>query len=197
MKKKYPTILLVLLIAVISACGPAPAPTLSAAEVQGTAVADAWIAITLTQAAIPTATQTPIPPTPTATIIPLPTFTPFPTLVPATLPDTSATDPCNEPPPAKPKGEMVKIRFVNRSEGNVSLSFGMEHENSLKECGTYSFYLTKFEEPVVEVLAGCYWGYAWVDGKAPSTARTPNSLCVTDTSKEIAIWITAELINFH
>ena len=63
MKKKYPTFLSILLIVVISACGPAPTPTLSVADVQGTAVANAWIAITQTQAAIPTATQTPIPPT--------------------------------------------------------------------------------------------------------------------------------------
>ena len=56
MKKKYPTILSILLITIISACGPTPTPTLSAADVQGTAVADAWIALTLTQAAIPTAT---------------------------------------------------------------------------------------------------------------------------------------------
>jgi hypothetical protein len=200
MKKKYLTILSILIIAVVSACGPAPAPTLSVADIQGTAIADAWNAMTMTQAAIPTATQTPIPPT--ATLAPLPTATlllvPTLAIVPvATLPDTSATDPCDEPPPAEPKGNLVKIKFVNKSEGNVSLSFGMVQENSLKECGTYSFYLAKFDEPVVEVLAGCYWGFGWVDGKVPSTAQTPDVLCVTDTSKETAIWVTADLINFH
>jgi hypothetical protein len=197
MKKKYPTILSILIILVISACGSAPAPTLTAADVQGTAVAAAWVAITLTQAAIPTATVTPIPPMPTETFTPLPTFTPFPTLVPATLPDTSATDPCNEPPPAEPKGDIVKIKFVNKSDGNVSLSFGMTKENDEKECGTYSFYIGRYGESEAQVLAGCYWGFGWVDGKVPSTARTPDVLCVTDTSKTTAIWITAELINFH
>jgi hypothetical protein len=198
MKKKFPTILSILLITVLSACGPAPAPTPSVADLQSTAVAQAWVAITLTQAAIPTATETPIPPTATIAFTPLPTFTPFPTLAPAaTLPDTSATNPCNEPPPSDPKGTKVKIRFVNKSEGNITLSFGMEEENSLNECGTYSFYLAKFDEPEVEVLAGCYWGYGWVDGKVPSTARTIDSLCVTDTSKTTAIWINAEVINFH
>jgi hypothetical protein len=198
MKKKYPVILLILLITIISACGPAPAPTLSAADVQGTAVADAWIALTLTQAAIPTATGTPIPPLPTITFTPLPTFTPYPTLAPAaTLPDTSATNPCDEPPPIKTEGDKVKIKFVNKSSGNVTLSFGMTQENSFKECGTYSFYLAKFDEPVVEVLAGCYWGYGWVDGNEPSTAQTPDILCVTDTSKATAIWITSEVISFH
>ena len=201
MKKKYLTILSILLITVISACGPAPTPTMSVADLQGTAVADAWIALTQTQAAIPTATQTPIPPTPTATLEPLPTATllliPTLELVPvATLPDTSATDPCNEPPPIKPKGAVVKIKFVNKTDSSLNLSFAMAQENSLKECGTYSFTLARFDEPVVEVLAGCYWGYAWVLDP-PSNAKTPDALCVTDTSKITAIWITKEVIGFH
>jgi hypothetical protein len=199
MKIKYPAIFSIWLIILTSACGPAPAPTLSAGDVQGTAVANAWVAITQTQAAMPTATRTPNPPQPTITFTPLPTFTPYPTLaVPiATLPDTSAADPCDSPPPIDPKGEKVSIKFVNKSNGNVSLSFGMTQENSLKECGTYTFYIPKFDEPVVEVLAGCYWGFGWVNGKEPSTARNPEVLCVTDNSKTIAIWITPELIAFH
>ena len=203
MKIKYPTILLMLLITFISACGPAPTPTLSAGDVQGTAVANAWVAITQTQAAIPTATQTPIPPTPTITLIPLPTATlvivpPLALKPVATLPDTSAADPCNQPPPIKPKGDMVKIKLVNKSGGNVNpLSLGMTQENSFKECGTYSFSLGQYEEAVVDVLAGCYWGFGYVNGKKPSTARTSDVLCVTDTSKTTAIWITPELIAFH
>jgi len=198
MKKKYPTILLILFISIISACGPTPVPTLSAADVQSTAVANAWVAITQTQAAIPTATQTPIPPPPTIAFTPLPTFTPYPTLVPAaTLPDTSAKDPCDEPPPIKPEGDMVKIKFVNKSDGNVNLSFGMMKENDKKECGTYGFSIGRYEEPEVQVLAGCYWGFGWVDGNKPSTTQTSDVLCVTDTSKATAIWITSEVISFH
>jgi hypothetical protein len=117
--------------------------------------------------------------------------------VPATLPDTSATNPCNEPPPVDAKGGKVKIKFVNRSNGAVTLSFGMTQENSLKECGTYSFSLGRYDEPVVEVLAGCYWAYAWVDGKVPSTAKNIDALCVTDPNKSYAIWINAEVISFH
>jgi hypothetical protein len=199
MKRKFISVISVLVIAALSACGPAPTPTMSVGDIQGTAMADAWIALTQTQAAIPTATQTPIPPTPTITITPAPTATLMllPTLVPATLPDTSATNPCNEPPPADPIGTKVKVKFLNKSNGNVTLSFGMMQENDKKECGTYSFSLGQYEEPEVEVLAGCYWGYAWIDGKVPSTAKTINSLCVTDTSKITAIWINAEVISFH
>jgi hypothetical protein len=197
MKRKLSSVIIILVFAVLSACGPDATPTMSVADVQGTAIADAWIALTQTQAAMPTTTETLIPPTHTPTFIPGPTFTPFPTIVPATLPDTSAIDPCNEPPPAKPKGDKVKIKFLNKSNGNVALSFGMVHENEEKECGTYSFSLGVYEEPVVEVLAGCYWGYAWVNGKVPSTAKTIDNLCVTDTSKTTSIWISTEVISFH
>jgi hypothetical protein len=197
MKRKFVSVISILVIAALSACGPAPTPTLSAADVEGTAVANAWVAITLTQAAIPTATQTPVPPTPTITFTPPPTLTPFPTLVPATLPDTSATDPCNMPPPVDSKGDKVKVKFLNKSNGTATLSFGMTQENSFKECGTYSFTLGKFEEPVVQVLAGCYWAYAWIDGKVPSTAKNIDVLCVTDTTKMTSIWISTEVISFH
>jgi len=202
MKRKFISLISVLVITVLSACGPAPVPTLSVADLQGTAVADAWVAMTLTQAAIPTATETPVPPTPTITLTPFPTATlllvPTFALVPAaTLPDTSVADPCNAPPPLEPKGKKVKIKFVNKSDGGVTFSFGMTQENEEKECGTYSFSLGRYEEPVVEVLAGCYWGYGWVDGKVPSTTQTNNNLCMTDTSKITTIWINAEVINFH
>jgi hypothetical protein len=196
MKRKLISVISILVIAVLSACGTAATPTVSVADIQSTAIAAAWVALTQTQAAIPPATQTPVPPTPTLTFTPAPTLTPFPTLVPATLPDTSATDPCNEPPPAEPKGNKVKIKFVNKSGGSISpLSFGMMQENYYKECGTYSFSLGQYEEPVVTVLAGCYWGVAYTD--LPSIAKTSESLCVTDTSKITAIWITKELISFH
>lgn len=200
MKKKYPTLISILLITIISACGPTPAPTLSAADIQGTAVANAWVAITQTQAAMPTATQTPIPPTPTVAFTPLPAFTPYPTLAPvvATLPDTSVTDPCKGPAPVKPLGTTVTIKLINKSGGNVApISLGMMKENSLKECGIYTFSLGKYEEPVVTVLAGCYWGYGYVNGDKPSTPETADALCVTDTDKTTSIWITENLISFH
>jgi hypothetical protein len=197
MQRKLMSVISVLVIAVLSACGPEPTPTMSVADIQGTAIADAWIALTQTQAAIPTATQTPIPPTPTLTFTPPPTIALVPTLVPATLPDTTAVDPCNDVPPSDPKGTVVKVKFLNKSNGVATLSFGMAKENSLKECGTYSYTIGQYEEPVVEVLAGCYWGYAWIDGKVPSTAKTTDYLCVTDTTKTTSIWINAEVINFH
>ncbi len=196
MKRNLISVISVLVIAGLSACGPEPTPTLSVADAQSTAIAAAWAALTQTQAAMPTATETPIPPTPTLTFTPPPTFTPFPTAVPATLPDTSATDPCDEPPPSEPKGAVVKVRFLNKSDSTVNLSFGMIKENDKKECGTYSFTIGRYEEPEVQVLAGCYWGWGWVLDP-PSIAKTADVLCVTDTSKAYSVWITKEVISFH
>ncbi|CAG1005939.1 hypothetical protein ANAEL_03374 [Anaerolineales bacterium] len=196
MKRKSMFAISVLVIAALTACGPEPTPTLSVVDAQNTAIAAAWVALTQTQAAMPTATATPIPPTPTLTFTPAPTFTPFPTAVPATLPDTSATDPCDEPPPQEPKGAVVKVLFLNKSDSTVNLSFAMAKENDQKECGTYSFTIGRYEEPEVTVLAGCYWGWGWVLDP-PSIAKSPDALCVTDTGKTTSIWITNEVISFH
>jgi len=71
MKKIF--IIMLVSIFLLSACGPEPEPTMSAEEVQGTAVAAAWTMVAETQAAIPTAT--PIPPTETPPPTPIPTNT--------------------------------------------------------------------------------------------------------------------------
>jgi hypothetical protein len=194
MTKKFPYLLSILIVLTLAACGPAPTPTLSTADLASTAAADAWLAVTMTQAAMPTAT--PLPPT----VTPMPTFTPFPTLplvVATAVPATSATDVCNQPPPVKPKGALVQVKFINKSGGNVNLSFGMNTPNSQGECVTYSYTLGTFAEEVVTVLSGCYWAYGWVDGKEPSTAQTIDLLCVNDPSKAPAIWISTEVISFH
>jgi len=195
MTKKFLYLISILMILTIAACGPAPEPTLSPADIANTAVADAWIAITQTQAAIPTNTATPIPPTAT----PLPTFTPLPTLAPilqTPVPATSAADACNQPPPVKPKGSLAQVKFVNKSGGSVNLSFYMTAPNAQGECVTYTFVLGRYDEPLETVLAGCYWAYGWVDGKQPSTAQAVSSMCI-DASKVPAIWISAEVISFH
>ncbi len=196
MTKKFLYLISILIVLTLAACGPAPTPALSADDIRNTAVADAWIAMTMTQAAIPTATLTPIPPSPT----PMPTFTPFPTLPPvvaATVPPTEAADACNQPPPIEPKGALVQVKFVNKSGGNVNLSFGMNSPNNKGECVTYTYVLGRYDESVVTVLAGCYWAYGWVEGDVPSTAQTIDLLCVDDPNKVPAIWISSEVISFH
>lgn len=196
MIKKFLYLISIPTILTLSACGPAPTPTLSADDIRNTAIADAWIAMTMTQAAVPTATITPIPPSPTL----MPTFTPFPTqplVVPTAVPPTVAADACNQVPPIEPRGALVKVKFVNKSDGNVNLSFGMNNPNDKGECVTYTYVVGRYDEPVVTVLAGCYWAFGWVEGDVPSTAQTIDLLCITDPGKTPAIWISTEVISFH
>ncbi len=195
MNKKLLYLLVACLILLMSACGPAATPTLSVTEVAGTALSVAYTQLAATQAALPTATATAIPPTNTP--LPLPTLPPPPTLAPVAatvaLPTTASQDPCDGVPPAKPKGDTAQVRFVNKSKGQVNLSFGMYKANSQGECGIYSFALSIYDAPTVTVLAGCYWGYAWVTGKVPSIARSSNAMCV-DANGLISVTIGAETI---
>lgn len=200
MQRKFPFVSITLaLAALLAACGPAPEPTLSVTDIQNTAVALSWTGIAMTQAALPTAT--PPPPTPT----PLPTSTPFPTLA-AAIPtlavgnvgsNSSATaSPCDGPPPYQPSGTQVQVKFVNKSGGSVNLSFGMIQANDLGECGTYSFSFGQYDSPVEKVLKGCYWAYAWVSGKKPSTAQTTGSLCLDDPNNTKSVLVGTETIGF-
>lgn len=189
----------VLIILTLAACGPEPEPTVSPSDLASTAIAMAWTEVYMTQAALPTATS--IPPTPTL----LPAFTPLPTLpvlvvptsIPPTLPSIATSNSCDAPPPYEPKGTMVQVKFVNRSDGSVNLAFGMIEPNSLGECGTYSFSIGRYDEPVVTVLAGCYWAYGWVTGDTPSTANNIDALCITDPNHVPAITIGKEVIGFN
>ena len=195
MNKKLVYVVSILIILTIAACGPAPEPTLSGADVANTAIAIAWTELAMTQAALPTATATLVPPTPTL----MPTSTPFPTLPPA-LPTidvnaTSVADPCNEPMPAITKGTKVQVRFVNKSGGIVDLSFGLTQKNELGECGIYGFRVGEHESPVVEVLTGCYWAFAYVTGRKTSTAKSINDICL-EAGEMRGITITSEVIGF-
>ena len=195
MKIRISSVISIIMITALVACGPAPTPTMNSADVANTAVALAWTGVAMTQAALPTAT---------ATFTPLPTDTPFPTSTPIPPPTVAVVnpaaaptlDPCQDVPPVKPKGQTVQVKFVNKSEGAVNLSFGMNPANSYGECGIYSFSLGRYDAPVVTVLAGCYWAYAWVTGNKPSTASNVSPLCVTDSGQVRSITIGTERIEF-
>jgi len=192
MNKKYLTILILSTVIAISACGgPAPTPTVSVIDLQNTAIAAAWTNVAMTQAALPTATASPIPPTPTLTFTPFPTPTFQPLVIPPTA--TSSVNPCNLPIPIPAFGTKTKVKFVNKSNGAVQLSFGMSQKNEMGECGTYNFTMGPSESPTVEVLTGCYWAYAFITGKKPSDARSTNDICV-DASATRGITITSEWI---
>lgn len=196
MQSKLLFISSIMTIILLAACGPASEPTPSIVEIQDTAVALALTSIAITKAALPT--ETPFPTqTPTLAVTP----TPFPTLVPPTsaaaaVPTSTEVNPCNEPPPSEPKGTTVRVRFVNKSKGKASLSLGMIQENEQGECGTYNFTIGSKMSSEVTVLAGCYWGWAWITGTEPSIAKSPENICLTDTNQVRGVTITAEVIGF-
>ncbi|MEK6752245.1 MAG: hypothetical protein AABZ00_08250 [Chloroflexota bacterium] len=194
MKKKFPYILSILIIVTLTACGSAQ-PDISSDDIANTAIAAAWIAITQTQAALPTAT--PITPQPTGTFAPtLPPLPTIPTIAQPTVAVPTA-DICNQVPPLEPKGKLTTIEVENKSQGQVNLTLGMNAPNDKGECVNYSTALGRGGVVSIRALAGCYWGYAWVEGDVPSVARTGAViLCMTDPSLVYHIVVTKETISF-
>ncbi len=199
MKQKIFILTLTFIFLTISACGGSAEPTLSPQDQASTAMAEAWLAITQTQAALPT--STPIPPTntpePTPTL--LPTIAVLPTFTSTTVAAVPTQDECNQVPPLEPQGALVKIEIKNESGGSVNLSLGMNAPNDKKECVTYSFTLGNNNNvTAATVLAGCYWGWGWVDapsGQEDSIARSGSQLiCMNSQSVIYKILVTKERV---
>ncbi len=199
MKQKFLITISILAILALSACGGAEAtPEISSEDLAATAVAEAWVIITQTAAAMPSAT--PIPPTftpqPTATFAPtlelLPTQ-PAPVSVVAT-----ATPECNQIPALEPKGTLVNVEFYNEALGSANLAFGMLSPNDKGECYTYSFSVGRGDMLSAKVLAGCYWGYAWITGEEESVARSGDKvMCITDAAIIYKVKVTKETVDFR
>ncbi len=197
MKNKFLITIPTLLILLLTACGAPATPTQPPVDVAGTAAALAWLSVTQTALAMPTATQVPPTSTPEPTVTPFPTVAlVLPTVAPPTQPAATATNPCNDPPPIKPKGTVVSVQLKNETGGSVILSLGMNDPNTQGECGTYGFTLSRYDAPVVQVLAGCYWAYGWVTADKPSTTQTSSLLCLNDTTKTVAVTIGPETVGF-
>lgn len=173
--------LIVLIAAValfVSACGADAEPTLSAADVAATAEAAAWTLVAQTQAAIPT--NTAIPPTNTLEPTPIPTNTlaQLPTQPPVAQPtSTPNTDRCNQPL-QEPDGPVTRLRLMNETKAQVNLSISL-NETPFGDCGYKGYQLNKGDTVVIEFPIGCYFFYAWVNGKNPSTAS--GSGCANNT----------------
>lgn len=189
MKQKFLLAISIITILVLSACGSAE-PDLSAEDISNTAVAEAWLVVTQTQAAMPTFAPT-FTPEPTVTLAPT---LAQPTLAPATIVvAATATPECSQIPTTETKGTLVNVEFKNESGGQVNLAFGMNTSNDKGECFTYSYGIGRGEIYAAKVLAGCYWGYAWITGDEPSVARTGGDvLCLTDPNLIYHITITKE-----
>lgn len=170
----------------LAACGAAaPAePTISAADVQNTAVAAAWTMVAATQLAQPTAT--PLPPTEAPTSTPLPTFTAEPLLVPTlelptlpaleiqptpTLASSSSQNTCLKPLDVGAAGFLHSVRVENTTKGTVNLSLNLYQPNAFGQCGALSYTLSKNENIRISIPAGAWYAYAWVNiGSKQSTA---------------------------
>ncbi len=157
------TLLLVAAI-LLTACGGQEAPpTLSVADVQGTAVAAAFTIVAETQAAIPT--NTPIPPTETPTQTPLPTNTPepLPTLA-ATLTNTPASGTgsyCDTRVLGAPAGKNTVIKIDNKTKYSVQVSLYL-NETAQNECGYRGYNLGKNGSVTIsDLVYGCYNLWAW------------------------------------
>lgn len=204
MRQKFLLTLLAAMLAV-SACGgtETATPAISAEDIAATAVAEAWMLLTQTAAAMPTETPAPTPtftPQPTETAQVVPTLELLPTLPPAPV-DVVATptSECNQIPVSEPKGQLVNVEFYNTSGGSANLSFGMNSPNDKGECFTYSFSPPPNEKNplITKVLAGCYWGYAWISASEPSVARSGSViLCLTDPNVVYRVLITKERVDF-
>ena len=199
MKQKFLITLSILAIFALSACGREAAPEISSEDQAATAVAQAWLIITQTAAAAPTVT--PVPPTfapqPINTIAV--TLALLPTLPPATAPVLETpTSECNQIPALEPKGALVNAEFYNESQGVANLAFGMMSPNDKGECYTYSFTIGRNDVFTTKILAGCYWGYAWISGEETSVARSGDVvMCTTDSAVIYKIKITKESVNFR
>jgi hypothetical protein len=172
MLKKFTPVLLAL-AALLTACGPQGTPTMSAADVQGTAVSSAWTMVAMTQAAIPTNTPTEVSsPTPLATLTPIPSPTldvGLTTLTPTLAPTTAASgDPCNKSLVVSSGARMTRLRLQNETGSPVTLSIYL-NKTPFGDCGYRGYTLSKGSRDFVEFPQGCYYFFAIINNpKNPS-----------------------------
>jgi len=183
MKNFLPFLLMCALL--LSACGPEPEPTLSAAELQGTAMAAALTMIAETQAAMPTAT--PIPPTETPSPTPLPTNTIAPLLLPTASPlaQATASDICDDLKhliPSDATGPKTTLKIVNEHNSTVTVSLYLNKTN-FGECGYRSYTLPKNGSTVQTLPQGCYSAWAWSDSEKDRFNSHGYGLCANNTDK--------------
>ena len=165
--------ILLALAVLITACAPQAAPTVPAADIQGTAVSAAWTMVAATKAAIPT--NTPLPPTPIPSPTSLPTFTPaaapliIPTLPPLALATpaqapAAPSDPnnCLKPLSLNEAGPLKNLRIENQTKSTTNVSLNLYKVNSFGQCGSLSYTLAKGGTRTVQVSSGYWYAFAWV-----------------------------------
>ena len=177
-------------IFLLTACGPEPEPTMSAADVQGTAVAAAWTMVAETQAAIPTAT--PIPPTETPLPTPLPTNTTVPLELPtqsslleqSTATPANAVDLCSDTKHIIPgqAGPQTTIKIVNEQKAGAVISVYL-NKTPFGECGYRSYTIGKNGSTIVTLPQGCYSAWAWSQDAKKTFGAEGYGLCANNSDK--------------
>jgi len=184
-------VLTMVLSLVLSACGVIKAePTMSLEDIQATAQSVALTSVAQTEMAKPTElpTQTPIPPTPiveiteapatevvqlpqeVAPVVVQPTVAAPVVVVQPTQATSGASDgQCDPYLTAGDKGARTSVRIENRSGGPMTLSIYL-YPTKLNACGSTSVTLENRSETTMELIEGCYYLYAWVNGQKPSNA---------------------------
>lgn len=168
----------------LAACGGTPAapaaPTIDPAGIPLTAAAAAETIVAMTAAAVP---PTPVPPpTEAPSPTPLPTFTPDPLMFPPTValhtfPPTptqasSSSGDCLKPLNMAEAGPTKKVRIENTTAGKATVSLNLWTPNLFGQCGALSYILGKGESTKIDIPAGSWYAYAWIDtGKKQSTAE--------------------------
>jgi hypothetical protein len=179
----------------LSACGREQEPTMSAEDVQGTAVAAAWTMVAETQAAIPTATPvpptetaSPTPPLPTNTIAPLVASTQAlpigPSLTPVAQSQATA-DICLDLKhvlPADAAGPTMPLRIVNEHNVTVTISLYL-NKTVFGECGYRSYTLKKNGDTVQTMPQGCYSAWAWSQDSSNAFNSSGFGLCGNNSDK--------------
>jgi len=198
MKQKFLPVITIAFLLLLSACGSPAAPTASPEDLANTAVAQAWISITQTHSVMPTFTPVPPTPEPIQIVTTAPTLQLLSTLPPATVAVAATpTAQCDQIPVEKPKGALVTVEFTNEALGGANFAFGMMSPNAQGECFTYSFSIGRGNAVSQKVLAGCYWGYAWITGEESSVAKSGDTvMCITDTAAVYHVKITKESVGF-
>jgi hypothetical protein len=160
----------------LAACGSAAEPTMSVAEVQGTAMAAAMTMVAETQAAIPTATSIPPSATPTATsfstptntVVPLSLESPTPTQAISALPtnttapSTGSNDPCLQPLTSW-EGDSAQINVKNNTKPKGSIILALGFNTNMGQCGIISASFSN--NATLTVPIGSFWASAFVTGK--------------------------------
>lgn len=187
-KKAFP-ILLALSILLTACMGQPAEPTMSPADIEGTAVSAAMTMVAQTQAAIPT--PTPVPPTETPSPTPLPTFTPEPIFIPTMeliLPTAtkSSSDSCLKPLNMGEAGPTTPMRIENQSGGTIEwLSLNLS-TNAFGQCGALSYNNIKpNEKRTIALPRGSWWAWAGIKYKNGSSSNASGSFILRPADNDL------------